>query len=474
MRQIASPKYFLDLFAGSGGFTLGLESAGLSSLGSIEIDSVAQATLKTNFGEPALPSVRDAAGDVTKVDLKALKRDLLRMGISNLDVLIACPPCQAFSRIGRGKLDSLAGEKGGHHADPRNLLYKKVFDYLRVLRPKVFVFENVPGMLSVGGKNIAEKVCQGAAESGYQVRAALLNAAWFGVPQFRERIIIIGFRNDLRTVPQFPAIQFDGLEIDGHMSASDSLIRLWSDDRFFIQYSKLPKVKNHQPFRNVEDALGDLPPFFTHLDALRHNIKYSAVRSLHSGQRYNRGRLSPFRELMRNWPGFESGGYVEDHFCRWTPRDFRTFQRMKEGDTYPRALEIAKQLYARAKKRNPKIKKSEIVPPYPDSSFEEKWRKLVKLRPSWTVTAHLSRDTYSHIHYDSAQARAITPREAARLQSFPDGFKFAGNTGDIYRQIGNAVPPLLAMQVGKQILLQLGADIPKPRYSHSELLHPQL
>ena len=91
------------------------------------------------------------------------------------------------------------------------------------------------------------------------------------------------------------------------------------------------------------------------------------------------------------------------------------------------------------------------MPPYKLDMFEDKWHMLIPSAPSWTVTAHLAKDTYSHIHYDRAQKRMITIREAARLQSFPDGFEFVGNIGDRFRQIGNAVPPLLAEGVGIHI-----------------------
>lgn len=447
-------RYFLDLFAGSGGFTLGLESSGFTSLGSIEINASARQTLQINFGETPLQTIQIANGDVTKVNLSDLKRELASSGILELDLLVACPPCQAFSRIGRGKLDSLSGSKGSYHGDPRNKLYRTVVHYLSILKPKAFIFENVPGMLSVGGKNVAELMCRGADQAGYTVRAAILNAAWFGVPQFRERIIIIGFRNDLGVVPVFPEISFDGPEIERHMSGNDSVARLWSNDGYFVPYSALPKTCEPRPFRGVEEALKDLPPFTEHLKALRYKKKYTSLRSFHCVSEYLPGEPNEYGRMMRAWNGFESNGSVSDHFCRWTPRDFRIFRRMKEGDAYPEALKISKTLYAIEKKRNSSVRRRDFVPPYPDDSFKEKWRKLIRHRPSWTVTAHLSKDSYSHIHYDSAQARAITIREAARLQSFPDGFKFHGCSGDVLRQIGNAVPPLLSREIGRSLFQQ--------------------
>ncbi len=446
--------YFIDLFAGSGGFSLGLKAAGFTPLGSVEINPVAQKTLKTNFGEPVLDSIVTGRGDVTRVNVKRLRREMIEIGVPKLDLLVACPPCQAFSRVGRSKLDSLAGVKGAHPKDPRNQLYKNIGKYLRELKPNVFVFENVPGMLSVGGKNIAEKTCKLARKHGYNVKATILNAAWYGSPQIRKRIIIIGYHKSLGIEPVFPVIRHNGPKIEGQMSVSDSNLKFWKEPSFFVPYSKLRKSKTTKPFVTTYEALCDLPPFREHLVAERYEKKYRLLREFHPNKPYRKGGVSNYGRLMRWWEGFESDR-VHDHYARWTPRDFRIFKHMKEGDKYPDALRIANNLWCNAKKSGRKVKKKEFVPPYSDQSFTEKWRKLIRSKPSWTLTAHLSKDSYSHIHYDSSQARTISIREAARLQSFPDGFKFNGSTGDIFAQIGNAVPPLLSKAIGKEIRTQL-------------------
>jgi DNA (cytosine-5)-methyltransferase 1 len=137
---------------------------------------------------------------------------------------------------------------------------------------------------------------------------------------------------------------------------------------------------------------------------------------------------------------------------------------MEEGDSYTQALEIAERLFKKAADEEsrrlnrplsePELKRlrTSIVPPYDGSKFETKWYKLRRNAPSHTVVAHLQTDTYSHIHFDKEQARAISVREAARLQSFPDGFRFPGNMKESFAQIGNAVPPLLASALGRSIL----------------------
>jgi DNA (cytosine-5)-methyltransferase 1 len=99
--------------------------------------------------------------------------------------------------------------------------------------------------------------------------------------------------------------------------------------------------------------------------------------------------------------------------------------------------------------------RAKIVPPYDPEKFPNKWWKLVPSKPSRTLTAHMGKDTYSHIHYDSRQSRTVSVREAARLQSFPDGFNFAGAMNAAFRQIGNAVPPLLGLAVARVLKSQL-------------------
>ena len=141
---------------------------------------------------------------------------------------------------------------------------------------------------------------------------------------------------------------------------------------------------------------------------------------------------------------------------------------MKPGDQYPEAVACAERMFEeaidrlRARKEAPrknspewKLLRSSIVPPYDPGKFPNKWRKMERDRPARTLLAHLGKDSYTHIHYDSHQARPISVREAARLQSFPDGFVFSGTMNPAFRQIGNAVPPLLAQAVAQVVYAQL-------------------
>jgi len=171
---------------------------------------------------------------------------------------------------------------------------------------------------------------------------------------------------------------------------------------------------------------------------------------------------------MRNWSGFEAADVLMDHVIRYLPRDYELFARMNPGDQYPEAWKHAHDMLEEnlAKLRNadsavlPESAEyqkllRQYVPPYDVNKFPNKWRKMWRDAPARTLMAHLGKDGYSHIHYDSEQARTISVREAARLQSFPDGFVFSGTMNPAFRQIGNAVPPLLARQVARSVLAML-------------------
>jgi DNA (cytosine-5)-methyltransferase 1 len=168
---------------------------------------------------------------------------------------------------------------------------------------------------------------------------------------------------------------------------------------------------------------------------------------------------------MRSWPGFENDEGISDHVIRYLPRDYAIFARMNPGDQYPQAYAHAVELFneriaaIRLKTGKALGEKSKeykeiwtsTVPPYDVGKFPNKWRKMEADAPARTLMAHLGKDGYSHIHYDSKQARTISVREAARLQSFPDGFVLSGSMNPAFKQIGNAVPALLAKAIADNI-----------------------
>jgi DNA (cytosine-5)-methyltransferase 1 len=171
---------------------------------------------------------------------------------------------------------------------------------------------------------------------------------------------------------------------------------------------------------------------------------------------------------MRTWPGFEAPEALIDHVIRYLPRDYDLFARLNPGDQYPEALQHANKMLvermASLRRKGVIIRdgsreylrlRDAVVPPYDAGKFPNKWRKMWRDQPARTLMAHLGKDGYSHIHYDSDQARTISVREAARLQSFPDGFQFCGTMNPAFRQIGNAVPPLMALALAREIRVAL-------------------
>lgn len=450
----------IDLFCGAGGISLGFHAAGARILAAVDASEPAGRTFRHNF---ALLQRRQHPrvffgdeGNLEDLDLERVASQ--RQGP---DILVGGPPCQGFSRIGRAKLAHLASQSDDPGAeDPRNQLYRRFVDAARFWQPRAVVMENVPGMLQVGDARVAESVAEDLASCGYRVGYALLNAVWYGVPQFRERLFFIGIRQDLGLVPSVPAPTHKVDLPSGYLRPPEAITLSFP---FMPHFEiEVPRARARCLATTTMAAIGDLPQILGHLPGREPPGRADDFRVLRT---YDAPAVSAFARLMRSWPGLPEPDGIRDHVIRKTPRDFETFRRMKPDDRYPDAMRIAKQRFTEELARRasigtppaegtPEYKElwRSIVPPYPEEKFVDKWRKLNLDRPSWTVPAHLSRDAYSHIHYDSEQARAISVREAARLQSFPDAFEFLGNMGDCFTQIGNAVPPVLAWAIAAHLL----------------------
>lgn len=466
---MGTPPTVVDLFCGAGGFSLGFHRAGFRITAAVDHDELAGETFRQNFSQlqPECPPLVFSGEDG---DMSAFPFE----EIEPPDVVIGGPPCQAYSKIGRGKLASLSDRSFAE--DPRNELYRAFVNAIATWRPRALVMENVPGMLSVAGQNVADQVAEDLAECGYEVRYAMLNAAWYGVPQHRERLFFLGYRSDLGIEPTFPEPERRPESTGGYHHREEPIplsFDFIQDRRVYMDTRSAPL-----PPVTVFEALHDLPKITDHLDPER-----AGRRGFRAPRRYEAEPHSDYARLMRTWAGLPESKELDDHAVRRTPRDYDTFRRMKEGDRYPAAVHVA---WERAEVELARLERAgldvnrdtetyrrvlrEFVPPYGDAwerredgawnrEFLDRWKKLVRDQPSWTVPAHLSKDSYSHIHYDSEQARMISVREAARLQSFPDGFRFAGNMGACFRQIGNAVPPLLAARIAYEIVRLLPAAL---------------
>lgn len=361
-------------------------------------------------------------------------------------IVIGGPPCQAYSNIGIPKLRSL-GEARKNTNDRRGRLYEDFVRLATELNARAVVMENVPDAVSYGGQNIPHTVCDLLKENGYDAFWTLLNAADYGVPQVRERVFVIGVRqNEHRTV-KLPLPTHTGPE--GWNTQNDVKFRAFEK---LEDYRPKPTSGAREQWRTVSDALSDLPSLFPTA-----STKY-ILHEMSTRLPYEADPANPYQDMMRSWYGRHTQSVTANCFRR-TNRDFPIFERMEQGDKYLAAVDIAEQLLREecasahvamepGNKDYEALKKA-IVPPYNRENFRSKWQRLAMNLPSHTLPAHLAVDTYSHIH--PTEPRGISVREAARLQSFPDDFVFQCSMGDAFRQIGNAVPPLLAKAVAAEI-----------------------
>lgn len=459
----------VDLFSGCGGLSLGFRRAGFEILGGLEREQrAAEAHALNFFGERGTEAYRrhSESFDITVTPPEKFMGQVLGATIPEglVDVIAGGPPCQAFSRIGRAKLRDIMEHPDAYLQDERADLYVNFLEYVEFFQPQVVLMENVVDIVNYGGKNVAEEIAWSLHDMGYRSRYTVLNAVHYGVPQFRQRFFLLALRDDLKLEPSFPA-PTHAIELpigyeQQHLGVLSAVGQPTLFDQRLRRYVAPPVVANGlPPAVTTEEALRDLPA----IDVTE--VKPGPRRFDVLARYREEVTVSAYGRLMRSWPGFESDDGVWDQVTRYLPRDFRIFEVMKPGDQYPEAYRAAETLFQAELERQerktglPVPEDSEAyatlraayVPPYDPGKFPNKWRKLTPDEPARTLTAHLSRDTYSHIHYDSSQKRVISVREAARLQSFPDGFRFVGGMGSAFRMIGNAVPPLLAYALAREV-----------------------
>ncbi|MGS1041513.1 DNA cytosine methyltransferase [Burkholderia glumae] len=460
----AAPKV-LELCSGCGGLSLGLKTAGFELAAHVESNDEANATYALNFApdDAALAQQWTRSRDMVAQSMNELIADFGLPGQPRevFDILAAGLPCQAFARIGRSKLRSVTGDDDAFKNDPRASLYRRFLEIVDETRPLAIMVENVPDIMNFGGHNVPEEIAEGLKARGYVTRYTLLNAAFYGVPQLRERLFLIAVDASLGVTPKFPLpSHFMELPRGYESSRAVALKHVKEEDSHFSPIP-VPGVKL-PPSISVESALADLPFISDHL----RDTEIIRKRKVSDRLPYREtGTPSIYAGLMRSWKGFSTAKDVSGNVVRLTTRDFPIFGRMPRGGDYPVALGIAEQLLKEKLQaedvpprpgtiRYEALKKA-TIPPYDAGKFPNKWWKLDPDAPSRTLTAHLGKDTYSHIHFDGRQKRMISVREAARLQSFPDGFEFAGTMSASFRQVGNAVPPLLALAVSTALMTTL-------------------
>jgi DNA (cytosine-5)-methyltransferase 1 len=389
----------IDLFCGCGGFSIGMQDAGLRCVAAVDHSEAAIETYKA-----AHPSV----GHALAKDLRSYRPSSLAklIGTNHVDVIVGGPPCQGFS-----KARAANGNNHGQSptADGRRDLYKEFLRFVEFFKPKVFVMENVPGIrTAVGGRFFTQVQAESRAH-GYRVIPFEINSWQFGVPQKRIRQLIIGTLNNL---PYF------------------------SPEQEILATHALPGEKNAEsllPFISLGEAIGDLPlvrrddtKFFRHYDLARRKKHIETY-----GDRFVYGVLKADEVTT-----------LTGHFCRvQSDRDLRDFAKLKEGEN-------SKQALARG---------VEMEFPYNRESFKDRYTKQSRNGLCSTIVAHMKKDGLMYIH--PTQNRTLSPREAARIQSFPDTFPLPTIQSHSYEQIGNAFPPLVAKAVGAGIKRYLSESL---------------
>lgn len=411
---MASYRYnTIDLFAGCGGLMDGfMQEGAYNTLACVEWEKYPCQTLVKRLKERWQHC--NAEKEVIRFDIQ--RTDELIHGFDDLeygkhdglekvvdgktvDIVIGGPPCQAYSLAGRIR------DPHGMRDDYRNYLFESYIRILNHFKPKFFVFENVMGMLSAApdGIPIVNKIHNAFHEAGYEVidnfKKAVYDVADFGIPQHRKRLIILGVRKDYFKTNE------DGVEMDYAKS-------ILSDFYDVI----MPSIRDKSKIHTVRDAIGNLPELLPSKDIIKKK-----------GQKYSHVPIE-CNDVLNHNPRFHS------------ERDQKVFRLLCEdlesGRNEYVTINALKALYTKVTGKISNIHKYYVL----------RWDE-----PSNTIPAHLYKDGMRHIHPDSKQARSITVREAARLQTFADDFEFLGPMMAQYKMIGNAVPSDFARIIAKAI-----------------------
>ena len=352
----------IDLFSGAGGLSQGFRDAGFELISAVEIDKNLSQTYRENFKKTKI-----FEEDITKVN----SNDLL-VNKSNVDVVVGGPPCQGFSMSGK----RIRGN-GIFLNDKRNKLFKEFVRVIKDLKPKIFLMENVPGILNIYQGKTKNQILSIFKSIGYDTKVKVLLAADYGVPQLRKRAFFIG--NNLGIDPEF-----------------------------------LFPPKINKEYVTVEEAIYDLP--FTK-----------------SGQgefksKYDKKPITEYQKIMRR-----NAKSLFNHIStKHDDKVLKIMKMLKEGqgrNNLPKNLQTK-------------------------SIHSGSYMRIVKNKPAYTITTRFDTPPVGRVTHPKAD-RALTAREAARLQSFPDNFIFLGKRTHVGIQIGNAVPPLLAYEVAKNIKIRL-------------------
>ena len=392
----------IDLFCGAGGMSAGFERAGFNTVCAVDSNPDACRTFWLNH--PAVPDASVINGDITEDEIR--DKILNAPGASSADVLLGGPPCQGFSRSGFSSSRALRARRlnsgFGEEDDERNYLFEDMIEIAASLRPKVIVMENVPGMDAGRGAlpsfmHMAELMLN---SMKYTTDIWNIDAASFGVPQHRLRKFLVASLAPV--TPALPEPDYRGkLQSMNHQ---DDLL---------------------QPI-SLNQAIQDLPE----ISIDDGDEVQLADYTIESNDRFLRHFIS-----RKYFPIRGNEKLIYNHRSRYNnDRDAELFAILREGED---SFDVVK-----------KHGRSDLMK-YRKDAFHDKYFRLRGDVPSRTIVSHLGQDGNGFIH--PSQVRTITPRECARLQSFPDSYIFCGPASSQWKQIGNAVPPLLAFSIANSI-----------------------
>jgi len=448
---------YIDLFSGAGGLAIGFGNKGFHMELANDIAEPALDTLKHNLKKthPDTSPERIVLGDIKELYehlgngsviyemqghmvVETNKEVELRKkapsvknneGIKNLlseithvDVLAGGPPCQGFSMLGRPKKATLAERTKGFSDDPRNQLFKYYLKFAEKLSPKLVLIENVKGLASASGyRDLIENSLRNTGEYGYNTASEILNAKDFGLAQNRERIFFIGIRKDLSEKYNVTASEL----FEEILNSKKEPLKLKDVICDLPIINANPKPNNYKEENEYS---------FASADCYGKNISDISYKKLIT----KKGKYKSYRDLINTYNGeLITPKYLYNHKSRYhNERDLFIYKHLVPGKylndpVNEKALSKVTYGIILDEHGNKKVK-----------GFGDKYFKLDPESVSKTIIAHLETDGNSYVH-PGPLPRSITPREAARIQSFPDWYFFTGNTRNQLKQIGNAVPPVL-------------------------------
>jgi DNA (cytosine-5)-methyltransferase 1 len=407
----------LDLFSGAGGFSEGFRLAGFHTAAANDVDEWAGATYELNHAKHGTKFV---LGDISTPAVQERLFDAVKH--CELDAIIGGPPCQGFSQV-------------RNHArlinHPLNRLYRHYVSVIGQLRPRTFVMENVPGLENLGGGLVRAQILEDLTLDGeYHVESRVLDAAAFGVPQNRLRILFIGVRSDLGVSPRFPVSAYAG--------ALPILDRKTNGDRCIYRHRKSPETvrtlaklldRASTELVSVEQAIGDLTWLRPNEKLVRKPSDEAIPYETETSSAYQKARRSGSRELYNA----DVPSIRED-----TVKRLRAIPSGGNFRDLPKELAVR---YLTGKKWGPELGRKNL-----SRKYFFAYRKLHPTHFSWTL------NTKADCVFHYGAPRALTVREFARLHSFDDTYHFlSGDRHSRYRQVGNAVPPLFARAIGQTI-----------------------